>query len=54
MRNLSKLIIMRNDKKYDDDELNKELVILIGTYFVRAIMLIASMYLLSRLLEHWR
>ena len=54
MNDEKKRIEMRNDKKYDDDELNMGLIVLIGTYFVRAILLITGVYLLSRLLEHWR
>ena len=41
-------------RKRDDDDISLDLMVLIGTYFVRAIILIVGLYILSRVLEHWR
>ena len=42
------------NKRRDDDDISTDLMVLIGSYFVRAIVLIIGLYLLSRILEHWR
>ena len=42
------------NKRQDDDDISLDLIVLIGSYFIRAIILVVGLYLLSRILEHWR